>query len=115
MILNGLGFIDSRLYLFSEFLKDKPLELLFGRDVRPEWFNDDTLGRCLDVISEYGATKLFTELCLHIGKARGLLGNSAHVDTTTLSLYGDYERDSLMDEGIFRGQCKDMQNQGVMI
>ena len=101
MILNGLGFIDSRLYLFPEFLKDKPLDLLFGREVCPEWFNDDALGRCLDVISEYGATKLFTELSLHIGKTRGLLGKSAHVDTTTLSLYGNYDQDSLMDESVF--------------
>ena len=26
MILNALGFIDHRLYLFAEFLKDKPLQ-----------------------------------------------------------------------------------------
>jgi transposase len=53
------------------------------------------------VISEYGVTKLFTELSLHIGKVRGLLGKSAHVDTTTLSLYGDYDYDSSMEEDVF--------------
>jgi transposase len=62
MILNGLGFIDSRLYLFPEFLSDKPLDRLFGRPMLAEWFNDDASGRCLDAIAEYGVTKLFTEL-----------------------------------------------------
>jgi transposase len=91
MILNGLGFIDSRLYLFPEFLSDKPLDRLFNRPMHAEWFNDDASGRCLDAIAAYGTTKLFTELSLIIGQSRGLLGKSTHIDTTTLSLYGDYE------------------------
>jgi transposase len=95
MIMNGLGFIDSRLYLFPEFLSDKPLDRLFNRNVRAEWFNDDATGRCLDEISAYGTTKLFTELSLTIGQARGLLGKSTHIDTTTLSLYGDFEQPEL--------------------
>ena len=28
MILNGLGFIDDRLYMFPEFLKNKPVDRL---------------------------------------------------------------------------------------
>ena len=90
MIFNGLGFIDSRLYLFTDFLEDKPLDLLFGRDVKAEWFNDDALGRCLDEISAYGPTKLLTELSLTIGEQRDLIGKSINIDTTTLSLYGEY-------------------------
>lgn len=90
MIMNGLGFIDSRLYLFPDFLSDKPLERLFNRPVKAEWFNDDASGRCLDEIAAYGTTKLLTELSLTIGQARGLLGKSTHIDTTTLSLFGDY-------------------------
>jgi transposase len=97
MIMNGLGFIDSRLYLFPEFLSDKPLNRLFNRHVRPEWFNDDATGRCLDDISAYGTTKLFTELSLTIGQARGLLGKSTHIDTTTLSLFGEFEQPSLSE------------------
>lgn len=92
MIMNGLGFIDSRLYLFPEFLSDKPLNLLFNRPVQAEWFNDDATGRCLDEISAYGSTKLFTELSISIGQSRQLFGKSINIDTTTLSLYGDYER-----------------------
>ncbi|MDP4157162.1 MAG: IS1634 family transposase [Bacillota bacterium] len=91
MIMNGLGFIDSRLYLFPDFLNDKPLDRLFNRHVEAQWFNDDASGRCLDVIAAYGSTKLLTELSITIGQARGLLGKSTHIDTTTLSLFGDYE------------------------
>jgi transposase len=97
MIMNGLGFTDSRLYLFPEFLSDKPLDRLFNRHVQAEWFNDDASGRCLDAISAYGTTKLFTELSITVGQARGLLGKSAHIDTTTLSLYGDYEQPDMLD------------------
>jgi transposase len=103
MILNGLGFIDSRLYLFPDFLSDKPLDRLFNRPVQAEWFNDDATGRCLDAISEYGTTKLFTELSFIIGQSRNLLGKSIHIDTTTLSLYGDY--DSSEDDVISQSEA----------
>lgn len=92
MIMNGLGFIDSRLYLFPEFLSDKPLDRLFNRNVQAKWFNDDASGRCLDAIAVYGTTKLFTEISLTIGQSRGLLGRSLNIDTTTLSLFGDFEQ-----------------------
>lgn len=98
MILNGLGFIDSRLYLFPEFLSDKPIERLFERPIKAEWFNDDAMGRCLDAIMSYGATKLYTEYALHIGERRCLLGRSSHVDTTTLGVYGTYS--TVENEGI---------------
>lgn len=48
------------------------------------------MGRCLDAIMSYGATKLYTEYALHIGERRCLLGRSSHVNTTTLGVYGAY-------------------------
>ena len=90
MILNGLGFVDTRLYMFPEFLQKKPVTRLFGKKLESSWFNDDALGRCLDAISEYGTTKLFTLLSFEIGCKKGLLGKSAHFDTTTLQLSGDF-------------------------
>ena len=76
MIMNGLGFIDSRLYLFPEFLSDKPLDRLFNRHVKPEWFNDDASGRYFSL--------RYTELCFAIGQSRGLLGKRAYIDTTAI-------------------------------
>ncbi len=45
MIFNGLGFVDDRLYMFPEFLHNKPVDRLFEGDVEAENFNDDALGR----------------------------------------------------------------------
>ncbi|MHC5733147.1 MAG: DUF4277 domain-containing protein, partial [Nostoc sp.] len=45
MILNGLGFVSSPLYMFPEFFKDKPCEHLIGKGVKAEYLNDDKLGR----------------------------------------------------------------------
>ena len=90
MIFNGLGFIDTRLYMFPEFLSNRPVERLFGKALKADWFNDDALGRCLDAIASYGTTKLFTELSFSIGLKKGYLGRSAHFDTTTLQLSGEY-------------------------
>lgn len=93
MILNGLGFTNDRLYMFPAFLEDKPVARLLGEGITPEDFNDDCLGRALDSVYAYGPTALFSELAFDIGSQLGLLGHSAHFDTTSLSLYGDYEAD----------------------
>ena len=97
MIMNGLGFVDDRLYLFPEFLRNKPINALFNRPLNPDHFNDDTMGRCLDSISEYGVTKLFTEIALDIGIEQNLLGKAVHFDTSTLSVYGDYPEEENTD------------------
>lgn len=93
MILNGLGFMDDRLYLFSKFLENKPVERLMGEDVKSEYFTDDALGRCLDAISEYGATKFFTAISFAIGLEQHLIGSTMRTDTTTLIVYGDYDEE----------------------
>ena len=90
MILNGLGFIDDRLYMFPEFLKNKPVDRLLGEGLCAEDFNDDALGRALDKIHEYGETKLFSELAFEIGVEKNLLDKSAHIDSSSLSVEGEY-------------------------
>ena len=91
MILNGLGFTDDRLYLFPQFLDNKPVERLLGKGLTASDFNDDALGRLLDAVSDYGVTPFFSEIALDIGIAEGLLGPSAHFDTTSINVYGEYE------------------------
>lgn len=94
MILNGLGFIDYRLYMFPQFLEDKPLDRLFGENLSPELFNDDSLGRGLDKIAECGVTKVFSTIAMAVGIENNLLGRNVNADTTTLSLYGEYPKDA---------------------
>lgn len=98
MILNGLGFMNDRLYLFEKFLENKPVDQLFGEEVEAAHFNDDALGRCLDAIAEHGVTKFFTKLSFDIGIEQGLIGTTMRGDTTTLVLHGDYPEDSNSDE-----------------
>jgi len=93
MIMNGLGFVNTRLYMFPEFLENKPVDRLIGSGVVAEDFNDDALGRALDVIHEYGTNKLFTEIAFEIGIEQDLIGKSIHVDSTSLSVHGEYEVD----------------------
>ena len=57
MILNGLGFMDDRLYLFPKFLENKPVARLFDKDLSANDFNDDALGRFLDAAHGYGENK----------------------------------------------------------
>src|SRR6185437_616432 len=90
MILNGLEFINTALYMTPRFFHDKPIELLLGKGVTAEQLNDDSLGRCLDKIASYGTTRWYSELALHVVCQAGLLSRMAHLDSTTLSLYGDY-------------------------
>jgi transposase len=91
MILNGLGFMNSRLYMTPHYFQDKPVAQLLGAEVEPEHLNDDCLGRCLDKIAEYGVTKLYSELAFEIAKEKNLLSQRMHLDSTSFVLYGRYE------------------------
>ena len=53
LVLNGLGFVNKRLYLVERFFENKPVNELFGNDyLKSEHFNDDALGRALDKVYE---------------------------------------------------------------
>jgi transposase len=63
MVMNALGFIDDRLYMFPEFMRNKPISRLFnGKELSADYFNDDAIGRCLDAVYEHGTTQLFSKL-----------------------------------------------------
>jgi len=91
MLLNGLGFVNTALYMTPKFFHDKPLSLLLGEGVTAEQLNDDCLGRCLDKIATYGTTKWYSEVALEVVKRSGLLSGLSRLDSTTLTLYGEYE------------------------
>ncbi|HPY61400.1 MAG TPA: IS1634 family transposase [Methanospirillum sp.] len=108
MILNGLGFVERRLYLYPEFFEGIAVERLLGPGVKREHLTDDTLGRTLDAIAEYGPTELFNEIvarCLH---HYGEEIQRIHVDTTSFSVYGDYDEEDKTEEiRITKGHPKD--------
>ena len=101
MILNGLGFMNSRLYMTSHFFKDKPVAQLLGAEVESSHLNDDCLGRCLDKIAAYGVTKLYSELAFEIVTEKNLLGQRMHLDSTSFVLYGRHDHEEC-PEGVAR-------------
>src|SRR5438876_5036769 len=59
MILNGLGFTNKRLYLTPQFFDNKPVERLLGEGLNANNFDEHALGRALDDIACYGASRFF--------------------------------------------------------
>lgn len=94
MIINGLGFTNRRLYLTPQFFQSKAMDILFEEEVCASDFNDQTLGKGLDEISSYGASKLYGEVAFEIAMEQGVLGPRAHHDTTSFLLHGEYADNS---------------------
>jgi len=91
MVINGLGFVGQRLYLFPDFFKNISTERLFGEGVTREDLNQYAIGETLDRVSEYGPTKLFMDIVLHVMNRLPISCHLLHTDTTSVSVYGDYE------------------------
>lgn len=90
MVLNTLGFVDRPLYLFPEFLRTKPIELLIGMGLKAEDFNDDVLGRTLDKLYNSGLEEVFMRVAANAQRYEGST-RFYHSDTTSVSLHGNYE------------------------
>jgi transposase len=93
MIINGLGFTQSPIYLSHLFFENKALSVLFGEGVKHEHFNDDALARTLEAIYAYGVTELFAEIANEIAQEfmPATTRQSMHLDTTSLKLSGNYD------------------------
>jgi len=91
MVLNGLGFTNHALYLVSSFLKGKPVDRLLREGVTAEDFNDDSLGRALDLIAEHDPTQLFAVVAFHTAVEKNLVNRVARMDSTSFSLHGEYK------------------------
>jgi len=55
MVLNGLGYVGQRLYLFPEFYEKLPVERLLGEGVTAADLNDDALGRSDGTLQRYSS------------------------------------------------------------
>ena len=91
MCLNGLGFNESRLYLYPQYFENLPTERLLGDGVLQEHLNDDVLGRTLDKIYECGCTEFFNRIVSESMNHVSFGTHVLHTDTTNFSLHGDYE------------------------
>lgn len=91
MILNGLGFTNRRLYLTHQFFETKPVSRLLGADIEAKDLTDYILGHTLDDIWSYGSSQLFGEVAFDVVLENGLLGHLNYIDTTSLSVEGEYD------------------------
>ena len=90
MILNGLGFSQRTLYMVPRFFENKPIDRLIGPGITAKNLDDHALGEALDEIYAYGTTEFFATLAVQIGLENNFFGKTAHLDTTSISVYGDY-------------------------
>jgi transposase len=90
MILNGLGFVGRALYMTPKFFANAPVQRLLGATITAENLNDDSLGKALDEIGDFGATELYANVAFGIAIENKLLGKTAHLDSTSMSMEGEY-------------------------
>jgi len=80
----------SPLYHLESFFEQQDRDLLFGRALEANVFNDDNVGRVLDRVFETGTQKLFSALSQNAVERFAIPIKHVHHDTTSVSLYGDY-------------------------
>jgi len=97
MVLNGLGFSNRRLYLIPQFFEHKPIERLIGPGITSEDLNDDCLGRALDWLTAHDLTALYAGLAHQARRRFAVEASAVHVDSTSFSVEGAYEREERKD------------------
>src|SRR5215510_3360483 len=81
----------SPLYRLEEFFAHQDTALLLGQALPPHAFTDDTVGRVLDRLYDMGTMKLFTACAVRAVTRFGLERRYVHFDTTSRSVWGDYQ------------------------
>jgi transposase len=81
----------SPLYRLEEFFAHQDTELLLGKALPPQAFTDDTVGRVLNRLYDFGTMRLFTACAVRASIRFGLEQRYVHFDTTSRSVWGDYQ------------------------
>lgn len=91
MILNGLGMVSKPLYMFPKFFESIACEHLIGDGVKPEYLNDDKLGRVLDKLFLKGLDTTFLAISLNAVKNFDISLASSHLDSSSFHVDGEYK------------------------
>src|SRR5262245_58165535 len=75
----------------AEFFAQQDTALLLGKAVPPQALNDDTAGRVLDRLYDFGTMRLFTACAVRAATRFGLERRYVHFDTTSRSVWGNYQ------------------------
>jgi hypothetical protein len=79
----------SPLYRLAECFAHHDTALLLGKAITPGPCDDDTVGRVLDRLYEVGTMTLCTACAVRADQVCGLDKRAVHVDTTSVSVYGE--------------------------
>lgn len=110
MVLNGLGFANQQLYLVPLFFQHKPTHPLMAPGIDAQHLNDDTLGRALDTLYEYGVTELYSLVAVTAAQRLQLTPRFAHLDSTSFHVDGRYNSAEAPDAHVLhitRGYSRD--------
>ena len=80
----------SPLYRLAEFFAQQDTALLLGKTIPPQAFTDDTVGRVLDRLYDFGTMRLFTACAVRAAARFGLERRYVHFATTSRNVWGDY-------------------------
>ncbi len=97
----------SPLYRMQRNYANQDTEILLGADLPAEKLTDDTLGRVLDRIYDCGTNKLLSSISFQMLKKYEIARSGLWHDTTSVSVWGDYERHDGDAFHITRGFSKD--------
>lgn len=102
MILNGLGFVSKPLYMFPKYFETIACEHLIGPGVKPEYLNDDKLGRVMDKLFIKGLNTIFFIIALKAAKKFNVSLSISHLDSSSMHVHGEYN--TSLPEVIFENQ-----------
>src|SRR5215831_18139152 len=120
MVLHGLGFINQQLSRVPHFFQNKPLSWLLAPGIQASHLHDDTLGRALDTLYDFGVTALYSLIAATAAARLGLTPTFRHLDTTSFHVDGRYHSDKAPDERVVHithGYSRDHRpdlNQGML-
>lgn len=124
MIINGLGYTSRPIYMCHRFFDTKDVKAILGIDFKPEWFNDDVIGRTMDALYSYGLTDIFSHLSLAIMSYLDRKISTVNIDSTSFHYHGqeqkfDKDEDQDYDKphkiNITRGYSRDAHPELVQI
>jgi Domain of unknown function (DUF4277) len=78
----------SPLDRLAEFFAHHDTERLLGKALPPQAFPDDTVGRVLDRLYDFGTMRLFTDCAVRAVTRFDLERRYVHFDTTSHSVWG---------------------------
>src|SRR5262247_1651415 len=93
MVLNGLGFLHQQLYLVPHFFQHKPISRLIAPGIQASHLHDDTLGRALDTLYDFGVTALYSLIAATAATRLELTPTFSHLDTTSFHVDGRVNSD----------------------